>query len=183
MQAPDLPEPGLLTLEDALVRDLRSDHAGECGAVGIYRGVLAVSRDPAVRRFSLRHIRTELRHRRFFDRWLPRRYHSRLLPLWRASGWILGALPALFGARAVYTTVAAVERFVEAHYLAQIDALSERPDLAPLRARLQSFCDEEVEHRQDASLRLHGTGGVFSRFWGNVVGLISSSGVYVARRI
>ena len=29
-------------------KDLRSDHAGETGAVMIYNGILAVSRDPAL---------------------------------------------------------------------------------------------------------------------------------------
>ena len=36
-----------------LIGDLRSDHAGETGAVAIYLGILAVSRDPAVRQFAL----------------------------------------------------------------------------------------------------------------------------------
>lgn len=39
-------------LPASLVADLRSDHAGETGAVVIYRGILAVTRDAgfAVRR-------------------------------------------------------------------------------------------------------------------------------------
>ena len=85
-----------LPLSAELVADLRSDHAGETGAVQIYRGMLAMSRDTAVRRFALAHVRTELRHLQFFDHWLPKRYRSRLLPLWRAAGWMLGA-GAAFG--------------------------------------------------------------------------------------
>ena len=45
-----------------LRRDLRSDHAGEFGAVAIYTGVLAVARDPGVRAFALRHQATEADH-------------------------------------------------------------------------------------------------------------------------
>ena len=43
----------------ALAGDLRSDQAGETGAVWIYRGLLAVSRDAGVREFAQRHLVTE----------------------------------------------------------------------------------------------------------------------------
>lgn len=44
------------------VGDLRSDHAGELGAVWIYRGVLAVSTNSGVREFASRHRVTEQSH-------------------------------------------------------------------------------------------------------------------------
>ena len=50
------------TYPNWLLRDLRSDHAGEAGAVAIYRGILAVSRCPQVREFAQRHMQTEQRH-------------------------------------------------------------------------------------------------------------------------
>ncbi len=40
------------TVHADLPGDIRSDHAGETGAVMIYRGILAASRDPAVREFA-----------------------------------------------------------------------------------------------------------------------------------
>jgi len=46
-----------------LIGDLRSDHAGETGAVAIYLGILAVSPDPAVRHCALTHLATEREHR------------------------------------------------------------------------------------------------------------------------
>ncbi len=172
-----------LPLSPALVADLRSDHAGETGAVQIYRGMLAVSRDPEVRKFALAHVRTELRHLRFFDRWLPKRHHSRLLPVWRAAGWLLGAGSALFGRRAAFHTVAAVESFVERHYLDQIEAMSSVPELANLNAVLRRFCDEEVHHRDDASNRVAETNGIAVRAWGHLVGLGSVLGVRIARKV
>ena len=45
-----------------LQAELRSDHAGEYGAVMIYRGILAVSRDDLVRDFAARHVATERDH-------------------------------------------------------------------------------------------------------------------------
>ena len=172
-----------LPLSAELVADLRSDHAGETGAVQIYRGMLAVSRDREVRRFALAHIRTELRHLWFFDRWLPTQHHSRLLPLWRAAGWLLGAGSALFGRRAAFHTVAAVESFVEQHYLEQIEIMGEEPRLSKLTRVLRRFCDEEVHHRDDASGRIARSGSVVARTWAHIVGVGSMVGVRVARKV
>jgi len=172
-----------LPLSAELVEELRSDHAGEAGAVQIYRGMLTVSRDPAVRRFAMAHIRTELRHLRFFERWLPQRHHSRLLPLWRGAGWLLGAGSALFGRRAAFRTVAAVETFVERHYLAQIRSIENEPELADLCRVLRDFCADEVAHRDDAAERAGGPDGLFARTWSSLVGAGSVVGVWIARKV
>ena len=172
-----------LPLSPELISDLQSDHAGEAGAVAIYRGMLDVSRDIAVRRFALKHIRTELRHLHFFEHWLPHRHHSRLLFLWRAAGWLLGAVSALFGRQAVFRTVAAVETFVEKHYRAQIESMQSVPGLEPLVAVLQDFCAEEVHHCSDASARLTDSAGVLANAWTAVIAAGSILGVRVARRI
>ncbi len=172
-----------LPLTPSLVADLQSDHAGEAGAVEIYRGMLAVSRDPSVRRFALDHIETERRHLRFFEQWLPKHHRSRLLPVWRSAGWLLGAGSALFGRRAAFHTVAAVETFVERHYLAQIEIMESVPELGDLNRVLRGFCDDEVHHRDDASSRLVKADGVLARSWAHFVGLGSALGVRIARRV
>ena len=41
---------------------LRSDHAGEVGAVYIYKGILRIARDPDLVNFSKRHLVTEESH-------------------------------------------------------------------------------------------------------------------------
>jgi demethoxyubiquinone hydroxylase (CLK1/Coq7/Cat5 family) len=125
-----------------LLRELRSDHAGETGAVWIYRGILKVTRDPGVQHFAQTHLQTEREHLAFFERWLPRECNSLLLPLWRASGFLLGAFCALFGPRFVFVTIEAVERFVVAHSQQQIDSLpmqggTQHP-LAQLLSHLQT---------------------------------------------
>lgn len=166
-----------------MVRELRSDHAGECGAVQIYRGILAVSRDDEVRRFAQRHLETEIEHRQFFERWLPARYHSRLLPVWRVAGWSLGAAAAWFGRRVVFQTISAVESFVDRHYLDQIQALSDRPDLQGLSTVLRSFREDELEHRDEALDRLDKRADSLNGWWPRMVGWGSLAGVMVARRV
>jgi ubiquinone biosynthesis monooxygenase Coq7 len=172
-----------LDLPPGMVADLRSDHAGESGAVAIYRGILAVSRDVAVRRFAATHLETEISHLRFFEAWLPARHHTRLLPVARFAGWSLGASAALFGRRSVYRTIAAVETFVEGHYVEQIERMARHERLRPLAARLAAFCDDEVDHRDDALARAVAAPGLPGRAWTWFVGIGSAIGVAVARRI
>ena len=169
------------TLPADVAADLRSDHAGETGAVAIYRGILAVSRDAGVRGFALEHLATEQRHLDQISAWLPERQRSALLPLWKAAGWSLGALPALFGARAVFHTIDAVETFVDRHYQAQIDRLAGDPAFADLRATLIACQADEAAHRDDARERAQRAPGPIARAWAAVVGAGSAGAVVLAR--
>jgi len=182
-----------------LRRELRTDHAGETGAVMIYRGVLAVTRDPALRTFAQHHLETEQRHLDLIEAVMPRRERSALLPLWRVSGWLTGALPACVGPRAVYATIQAVETFVDRHYadqVRQIDALlrpqsgampQEDPatsvdELQSLRAVLEQCRLDEVAHRDDAAHRWDGRASFMLRGWQATVGWGSAKAVAVCRR-
>lgn len=167
--------------------DLRSNHAGETGALHIYRGVLATSRDPALRDFAARHLATEKEHLVVMERHLPATQRSWLLPAWRVAGWLTGALPALLGPRAVFATVAAVETFVDRHYGAQVARLDQRlraePDarLAELRDDLERCRIDEVHHRDDA-LRAGPATGRWVGFWSALIGGGSSAAVALARK-
>lgn len=163
-----------------LLRELRSDHAGETGAVCIYRGILAVSRDPDVREFAQRHLATELQHLEAMDTLVARGDRTRLLSIWRLAGWLTGSLPAVFGPAAVYGTIAAVESFVDTHYLQQIERL---PADDELRARLAAFREDELEHRDEARSLAPRTPGVLLRLWTTLVGFGSAGAVVIARRL
>lgn len=166
-----------------LVQELRSDHAGETGAVAIYHGIEAVSRNEAVRSFAARHRATEQGHLELMEAIVAPAHRSRLLPLWRLAGWVTGALPALFGPRAVFVTIDAVETFVDAHYSAQIDALDRLGDRPALREILARCRDDELEHRDDARQAAGPDQGAVARAWSWVVGFGSNLGVAVARRL
>ncbi len=176
-----------------LVADLRTDHAGETGAVMIYRGILAASRDPDVRRFAQAHGATEAEHLAAIEQWLPPAQRSRLLPLWRIAGWLTGWLPALFGPRAVYATIQAVETFVDHHYaeqlaaIDQIDPSGSQPRLQALRTLLQACQADEVAHRDEAA-HLVGPGRTGLAHWGAcawaaLVGSGSQTAVRISRWI
>lgn len=170
-------------MPDWFLGDLRSDQAGETGAVWIYRGMLSAARDPVVRSFAERHLSTEAEHLRLIDGLLPRRARSRLLPLWRLAGWITGALPAALGAQAAFATVQAVETFVDRHYQDQLDRLDAAGGDAELRALLAG-CQADERHHRDEGAQLAGANRpAWLRAWCRLVGFGSASAVALARKL
>ena len=173
-------------LSTFLERELRSDHAGETGAVSIYRGILAVAslkRDRELMVFALQHGETEAEHLQLIETWLPHQNRSRLLGPWRLAGWLTGALPALFGRRSVYGTIAAVETFVDKHYQYQIEYLIREggPDgLLPLLQKCQA---DEIHHRDEAAALAGQSLSWALRMWCSLVSAGSSAAVVVARRL
>ncbi len=166
---------------------LRTDHAGETGAVWIYRGILSVSKDSTVRNFAERHLETETRHLREIEGLLEPERRSRLLPVWRVAGFMTGALPALISARSVFHTIEAVETFVDSHYESQIRRLSpiENLDqnLAAVRAILVDCRADEIDHRNEAHEIANERPGTPARLWCALVSRGSQIAVACARRI
>lgn len=177
---------------DTITADLRSDHAGEVGAIQIYRGAMAMARSPALRAFAADHLATESQHLQCIERHLPAHARSRLLPAWRVAGWLTGALPALLGPRMFHATVAAVETFVDRHYAEQIDRIDRALQAVPpppgarrlgeLRADLQACREDEVRHRDEA-LAAGAATGLLVRCWAAAVSAGSGTAVALARRI
>ncbi|HEV7265272.1 MAG TPA: demethoxyubiquinone hydroxylase family protein [Falsiroseomonas sp.] len=177
------PLASLPPIPDWLVRELRSDHAGETGAVMIYRGILAVSRDAAVRNFAARHRATEQGHLDLLEQLLPPARRSKLLPIWKVAGFLTGALPSLFGPRPVHVTIDAVETFVDHHYQQQLDRLDAERIHPEIRALLAVCQAEEVEHRDEARELSGGPPGSVLRLWGWIVGNGSAAAVVAAKRV
>ena len=148
--AANRPGPGMLARR--LREVLRVDHAGELGAVHIYRGqqaVFARGRPELAARMG-DNAAHEAEHLARFDALLTeRRVRPTLLaPLWRAGGFALGAATALMGERAAHACTEAVETVIEGHYAGQVQELSARePELA---AELSVFRDDELAHRDEA---------------------------------
>ena len=166
-----------------LQQELRSDHAGEFGAVLIYRGILAVSQDESVREFAASHLSTEQKHLALMEEIVPAAGRTRLLPFWRVMGWLTGALPALFGRQAVFATIEAVETFVDHHYQQQIVRLMPEGESGPLRQALVDCQADEVSHRDEAAGLALPKRNVILRLWCAVVGAGSAAAVVAAKRV
>jgi ubiquinone biosynthesis monooxygenase Coq7 len=164
-----------------LVAELRSDHAGETGAVAIYQGILKVTRDPCLRSFSQRHLQTELSHLALLSEKLPVADQSCLLPIWKVAGFLTGAIPAFFGPAAVFITIDAVETFVESHYQSQLHIL-ENSGEHEVRALLNSCLLDEIEHRDEARDLSPNETSIFGRSWRWLVATGSDCAVSLARK-
>ncbi|MCA3711184.1 MAG: demethoxyubiquinone hydroxylase family protein [Phenylobacterium sp.] len=130
---------------------LRVDHAGELGAVHIYRGQRAVLGEAAGKERIAGQLEEmeshEARHLARFETLLAERgvRPTLMTPLWRLAGFTLGAGTALLGEKAAHACTEAVETVIGDHYARQIAELADRdPELA---AELSGFRDEELEHR------------------------------------
>ena len=167
-------------------QELRSDHAGETGAVFIYKGIVAVAKfrkDLELINFAQHHGATETEHLQLIELVLEKKYRSRLLGAWRLAGWLIGAIPALFGRTAVYATIAAVETFVEQHYQQQIDYLQKNgshPEILKLLIRCQA---DEIDHKNEARSKGLVPMPLFLKVWCALVSSGSAAAVLLARQI
>jgi ubiquinone biosynthesis monooxygenase Coq7 len=147
--------PGDPDAREVIERTIRVDQAGEFGAVRIYEGQLAAlrwtGRSNSETGRRIQHMASQERnHNKVFDRLLvERRVRPTLLsPLWSVAGFALGAATALMGDKAAMACTVAVEETIEEHYAEQAAALGD--DENDLRATVEKFRDEEIEHRDEA---------------------------------
>eukprot|EP00928_Gymnodinium_smaydae_P030582 TRINITY_DN22701_c0_g1_i1.p2 TRINITY_DN22701_c0_g1~~TRINITY_DN22701_c0_g1_i1.p2 ORF type:complete len:276 (+),score=58.29 TRINITY_DN22701_c0_g1_i1:68-829(+) len=155
-----------------LCSEMRSNWAGEVGAVSIYRGCEAAlervscpaERD-ALGSFAAEHKVSEEAHLRAMAALVPSASERSWMPA-ASFGYCLGYGSVLArGARGMYVTTHAVESFVEEHYGDQITRL--RAELKAgerepsegytrLLEILEGACADEVQHKQEAAERAAG---------------------------
>ncbi len=142
--------PGDPTKEQMIDRIIRVDHAGEYGAVQIYRGQLSVLERSAIAPVIARMRDQETEHLESFSKMIAKRRvrPTALLPLWRLAGFALGAGTALLGEKAAMTCTVAVEEVIDEHYTEQVKKLDEMgDDEKDLRDTCEQFRLQELEHR------------------------------------
>ena len=137
-----------------LAEMLRVDHAGEYGAVQIYRGQRAVfSRSPSkahAERLIADMEAGEQEHLRTFDRMIAERgvRPTIMAPVWRLAGFGLGAATALMGEKAAHACTEAVEEVIEEHYAEQSRALDGVD--TELKRVVDKFREDEIAHKETA---------------------------------
>jgi 3-demethoxyubiquinol 3-hydroxylase len=147
-------------------RILKVNHAGENGAVNIYRGQIFAAR------LTARGMLTELKrfksheenHRSIFWSELLRRERPRCKSylLCGLGGFLLGLVTGLFGRRAIAATTVAVERVVLEHLDKQLISLRYTDSAA--YAAVSAIVDEERLHHDQSSAHLKD-----SQFWSRVL--------------
>jgi len=177
-----------------LDQELRASHAGETGAVFIYRGALAAnallkpfrskSTHLALQSFATQHLKTEQAHVALFEGDLPHFRGSFFLIFWMVAGFLTGFVPGLLGANWFYYTIFCVERFVDEHYESQCAGLATLG--AQYRDVITTFthCQQEEQHHRDEALNaMTQKPNQAMKIWGAMVDIGSKIAVSVAKRI
>ena len=133
---------------------IRVDHAGERGAVKIYKGQL-LALNTFVKDESLKKTIEEMKihekeHCEFFENEIKKRKipPTKLLPLWDLLGVGLGFGSTLLGKKAAMLCTASVEEVIDEHYLNQIKQLGNNEK--NLKKKITKFRQDELNHKDIA---------------------------------
>jgi ubiquinone biosynthesis monooxygenase Coq7 len=139
-----------------ICRILKVNHAGEYGAIRLYRAQAWVARRlyPDVFSFLEETLRHEIRHCSLFQDAMPKRgaRPCRVMSLWGKSELALGFLTSLVGRRGIWICTAAVESAVHRHLEDQLYFLRDRD--AELHSLILSIQQEELGHLHHAQERI-----------------------------
>jgi ubiquinone biosynthesis monooxygenase Coq7 len=134
--------------QKTISRILKVNHAGEYGAIRIYRAQIFVSRHlhKDLLAFLEETVSHEVDHCRMFREAMAAR-HSRpcyAMWLWGLGGYALGLMTAIMGKNAIMVCTAAVERTVHRHLEEQIDFLAGRDEA--LKVAIADIQAQELGH-------------------------------------
>ena len=165
-------------------RIIKVNHAGEHGAVNIYRAQLLASwwRKSDLKSELREFLEHEKRHRAIFEAELARRRRHRCRSYWLCGigGFVLGLITGCCGRSSIAATTVAVESVVLRHLQAQLAALSS-VDLAAVSAIRLIYADE-LAHRDRAALESK-AGMFWSRLLRPLVSWATESVIWLGMRL
>jgi 3-demethoxyubiquinol 3-hydroxylase len=131
-----------------VARILKVNHAGEFGAIRIYRAQLwyAQKTGSDLVAFLAETLSHEIEHCRKFLEAMPSRgtRPCNAMPLWGIGGSVLGLVTSLMGRNAVMVCTEAVEETVHRHLNEQMHYLADRDE--DLRQMIAGIQVEEIQH-------------------------------------
>jgi ubiquinone biosynthesis monooxygenase Coq7 len=192
-------------------KELRASHAGETGAVWIYRGALTADflvsmvadlraklslqtqsrkkeekhkKKESVSSFASEHLATEKNHLDIFENHMPPFRGSYMLLLWMVAGFMTGFLPRVLGRNWFFYTIYCVEYFVDEHYEEQCGLLeSVEPTPFDVLEKFRQCQSDEQSHRDEAYNAMTTPPTHAMKLWGNMVGKGSAIAVIMAKKI
>lgn len=153
-------------------RILKVNHAGEYGAIRIYRAQLWAARRwyPSLVDFLEETLGHEERHCELFFAAMPDR-NTRpcyVMSLWGNGGYVLGLVTAMFGAQSIWICTSAVEETVHRHLEEQLSFLRGKDD--QLAELIDSIKVEELHHLEHANSKI-----VAETVWARILRLTITS--------
>lgn len=144
-----MPRPFFYDKKAYIDQMLRVDHAGEYGAIRIYKGQLAAIKEE--RELISHMLEQEELHLTYFEEEMKKRGSrpTLLMPLWHVLGYAMGYLSAKASTRYAMLCTEAVEDVIDIHYqdqYVQVNAMGDK-DLAE---KIEKHRLDEVEHKDIA---------------------------------
>ena len=142
------------------------NHAGEFGAINIYRAQIAVCKlfNPNMVPKLQGFLEDEKKHLAIFWNEMQRRNSIRCKSYWLCGvgGWLMGFVSALLGTKGIMACTWAVESVVAEHLKSQLAYLKQRDDQPAFNA--VSAILEDEEHHRDTGSELGGKNALYAPF-------------------
>lgn len=165
-------------------RIIKVNHAGEFGAVNIYRAQIHVARftAPAILPVLQGFIAHERRHLETFGQYLSARGIHRCRSYWFCGmgGYVLGFVTALMGKSGIMACTAAVETVVTGHLIHQMNQLRAEGEIEALNA-VESIVAEELEHQEVGVVQ--GQNSILYKPLGRVVSVATASVIWLGMKL
>jgi ubiquinone biosynthesis monooxygenase Coq7 len=138
------------SVADKIASIIRVDHAGEYGAVQIYKGQLQGARSQALRDQLQPLLDQEQKHKLLFEDLLKQHQVRPTLfqPLWHVGGYALGYLTARLGDKAAWACTVAIEEVIDGHYASQEKMLAEDSAHQELYHHIHQCRLDEMDHKE-----------------------------------
>ncbi|MDC2966188.1 demethoxyubiquinone hydroxylase family protein [Alphaproteobacteria bacterium] len=138
--------------EKSIRQIIRVNHAGEFGAQKIYNGQIKFCKNRKLKEKLERISSEEKVHFDYFDEQIIKlRVRPTLMsPLWNILGTTLGVVSSRLGEDYVNACTESVEEVIVEHYKKQINFLKSQKINNELKIKIEKFCKEEDDHREDA---------------------------------
>jgi len=178
-----MPKPYFENHRSKVAEIIRVNHAGEYGAKMIYEGQMLGNLDKTTKSYISNMLDGELVHLEYFDKKLIEQKirPTVLLPVWHISGYLIGRISAIFGARAAMLVTEAIEEIIEKHYADQLNYLKNTDELE-LTSKIELFRKEEIEHKNLAITS--GSQKILAHnFFAYFIGLFCRISIYLSKKI
>jgi ubiquinone biosynthesis monooxygenase Coq7 len=164
-----------------IARILKVNHAGEYGAIRIYRAQIAVSQYlyPELVSHLSEMLGHEVEHCALFRMEMPLRNARpcRIMTLWGLGGSALGFVTALMGRQTIWTCTAAVEAAVHRHLDDQLFFLASRdPELHKI---ILDIREEELAHLNTAESNIAGS-SIFRRALRDTISMLTDIMIWLS---
>jgi len=170
-----------INLPKELIPYFRSNHAGETGAVYIYKAIIRFSKNKDILKFSQLHLSTETKHLNLLENIISKKDFSKLIGLWKFFGFVTGLIPSILGRNFIYATIYYVETFVEKHYQEQLNMLDNSKQSRKLKKIIEDLMNDEIDHKDDAKKKIKKF-TILNKVWGQLITHGSNLAVNVSKR-